>query len=118
MDGNRFQFSGQNASIVISNGTIRANSFRFGARNDSDTGNVGKTPAGIRFEGDSPRLLITNYANIPLDIGADIPVVFSIPATGYAAALPPGAMTGSGARRGRRTCGGIRCASPVRRTGS
>ena len=83
VDGNRFQFSGDNVSIVISNGTIRANSFRFGARNDSDTGNVGKTPAGIRFEGDSPRLLITNYANIPLDIGADIPVVFSIPADGY-----------------------------------
>lgn len=86
VDGDRFQFSGENASIVISNGTIRANSPRFGARNDSDTGNVGKTPAGIRFEGDSPRLLITNYATIPLDIGADIPVVFSIPATGYAAA--------------------------------
>ena len=83
VDGNRFQFSGDNASIVISNGIIRANSFRFGARNDSDTGNAGKTPAGIRFEGDSPRLLITNYANIPLDIGADIPVVFCIPADGY-----------------------------------
>ena len=86
VDGNRFQFSGENASIVISNGLVRANSFRFGARNDSDTGNVGKTPAGIRFEGESPRLLLTNYANIPLDIGADIPVVFCIPANGYASA--------------------------------
>ena len=86
VDGDRFQFSGVNASIVISNGTVRANSFRFGARNDGDTGNVGKTPSGIRFEGDSPRLLVTNYANIPLDIGADIPVVFCIPANGYVSA--------------------------------
>ena len=86
VDGNRFQFSGENASITISNGLVRANSLRFGARNDSDTGNVGKTPAGIRFEGVSPRLLVTNYANIPLDIGADIPVVFCIPENGYAAA--------------------------------
>ena len=86
VDGNRFQFSGENASIVISNGLVRANSFRFGARNDSDTGNVGKTPAGIRFEGGSPRLLLTNYANLPLDIGADIPVVFCIPANGYSSA--------------------------------
>ena len=47
---------------------------------------LGKTPSGIRFEGDSPRLLVTNYANIPLDIGADIPVVFCIPANGYVSA--------------------------------
>ena len=40
----------------------------------------------IRFEGDSPRLLVTNFANIPLDIGADIPVEFCIPANGYASA--------------------------------
>ena len=86
VDGDRFQLSGENASIVISNGTVRANSFRFGARSDSDTGYVGKIPAGFRFEGESPRLLITNYAAVPLDIGADIPVVFCIPVNGYASA--------------------------------
>ena len=85
-DGDRFQFSGENASIVISNGLVRAKSLRLGARNDGDTGNVGKTPAGIRFEGSSPRLLISGEAKIPLDIGADIPVVFSIPENGYASA--------------------------------
>ncbi len=85
-DGDRFQFSGENASIVISNGLVRAKSLRLGARNDGDTGNVGKTPAGIRFEGSSPRLLISGEANIPLDIGADIPVVFCVPENGYSAA--------------------------------
>ena len=86
VDGNRFEFSGENASIVISNGLVRAKSLRFGAQNDSASGKVGKTPAGLRFEGSAPQLLINNEANIPLDIGADIPVVFSIPADGYAAA--------------------------------
>ena len=85
-DGDRFQFSGENASIVISNGLVRAKSLRLGARNDGDTGNVGKTPAGIRFEGSSPRLLISGDANIPLDIGSDIAVVFCIPENGYALA--------------------------------
>ena len=85
-DGDRFQFSGENASIVISNGLVRAKSLRLGARNNDDTGNVGKAPAGIRFEGDSPRLLVSGEANIPLDIGADIPVVFCIPENGYALA--------------------------------
>ena len=86
VDGNRFELAGENASIVISNGTIRAKAARFGARNAESTDNIGKTPAGIRFEGDAPRLLISDYANLPLDIGADIPVTFSIPANGYAAA--------------------------------
>ena len=85
VDGDRFQFSGQDASIVISNGTLRANSFRFGAHPNGGADFVGHIPAGIRFEGNAPRLLVTNYASIPLDIGADIPVVFAIPANGYAA---------------------------------
>lgn len=85
-DGDRFQFSGENASIVISNGLVRAKSLRFGAKNAEDTGNEGKTPAGLRFEGSSPRLLISGDANIPLDIGADIPVVFCVPENGYSAA--------------------------------
>ena len=86
VDGNRFQLSGEKASIVVSNGLVRAKSLRLGARNDSDTGNVGKTPAGIRFEGNSPRLVISGEANIPLDIGSDIAVVFCIPENGYASA--------------------------------
>ena len=85
VDGNRFQFSGENASIVISNGLVRAKSFRFGARNSSDTAYAGKCPAGFRFEGASPQLCINYEANIPVDVGADIPVVFCIPENGFGA---------------------------------
>lgn len=86
VDGNRFQFSGENASIVISNGLVRAKSLRIGARNSSDTQYAGKCPAGFRFEGASPQLRINNEANIPVDVGADIPVVFCIPENGFGAA--------------------------------
>ena len=86
VDGNRFQFSGENASIVISNGLVRAKSLRIGARNSSDTQYAGKSPAGFRFEGASPQLRINNEANIPVDVGADIPVVFCIPENGFGAA--------------------------------
>lgn len=85
VDGNRFQFSGENASIVISNGLVRAKSLRIGARNSSDTQYAGKCPAGFRFEGASPQLRINNEANIPVDVGADIPVVFCIPENGFGA---------------------------------
>ena len=85
IDGNRFEVSGENASVVISNGTVIAKSVRFGARYAS-ADKVGKIPAGMRFEGDNPRLLIRSEATIPLDIGADFPVVFCIPENGYASA--------------------------------
>ena len=85
VDGDRFQFAGQNASLVISNGLVRANTMRINGRNDEDSGFVGKAPAGIAFLGEHPQLQVLQYAKIHADGGADIPVVFSIPVGGFAA---------------------------------
>ena len=84
VDGNRFEFSGENASIVISNGLIRANILRINGKGDSDTDFAGKAPAGITFLGDHPQLNVLQYAKVHADGGADIPVTFSIPVNGFA----------------------------------
>lgn len=85
VDGDRFEFAGENASIVISNGVVKANTLRIGGRGDTDESFVGKTPKGIFFKGDSPQLQILQYAMIHADMGAELPIVFAIPETGYAA---------------------------------
>jgi hypothetical protein len=84
VDGNRFELSGENASIVISNGLVRANIFRICGSGDSDTAYAGKTPKGIFFLGERPQLQILQYAKIHADMGADLPVVFTIPTNGFA----------------------------------
>ena len=83
IDGNRFELSGENASIVISNGLVRANTFRIGGNADSDTDYAGKTPKGIFFLGERPQLQVLQYAKIHADMGADLPVVFTIPTNGF-----------------------------------
>ena len=83
VDGDRFQFAGENASIVISNGIVRAKVFRINGSGDSDSSYAGKTPSGIAFQGDHPQLLVSQYAKIHADGGADIPVTFSIPENGF-----------------------------------
>jgi hypothetical protein len=85
VDGNRFEFAGENASIVISNGVVKANTLRIGGSGDDDSSQVGKTPKGIFFQGDSPQLQILQYAKIHADMGAELPVVFTVPETGYTA---------------------------------
>ena len=85
VDGDRFQFAGENASIVISNGVVKANTLRIGGSKDDDVSQEGKTPKGIFFYGDSPQLQILQYARIHADMGAELPVVFTVPETGYAA---------------------------------
>ena len=85
VDGDRFQFAGQNAALVISNGLVRANTLRINGRNDDDTSFEGKAPAGIAFLGERPQLQILQYARIHADGGADVPVTFSIPVGGFAA---------------------------------
>lgn len=85
VDGDRFEFAGENASIVISNGVVKANTLRIGGSSDDDASQEGKTPKGIYFYGDSPQLQILQYAKIHADMGAELPVVFIVPETGYAA---------------------------------
>ena len=83
VDGDRFEFSGANASIVISNGLIRANTMRINGEGDSDAAFEGKTPAGITFLGDHPQLSILQYAKIHSNPGSDIPVTFFVPESGF-----------------------------------
>ena len=83
VDGDRFEFAGENASIVISNGLVRANTMRIGGNGDSDTTYVGKTPKGIFFLGERPQLQVLQYAKIHADMGAQLPVVFTIPTNGF-----------------------------------
>ena len=85
VDGDRFEFAGENASIVISNGVVKANTLRIGGSGDDDASQEGKTPKGIFFQGDSPQLQILQYAKVHADMGAELPVVFTIPVLGYAA---------------------------------
>jgi len=85
VDGDRFQFAGQNASMVISNGVVKANTLRISGSGDSDASYVGKAPAGISFLGERPQLQILQYAKVHANMGGALPVVFSIPATGYEA---------------------------------
>ncbi|MBR3223363.1 MAG: DUF2341 domain-containing protein [Kiritimatiellae bacterium] len=85
VDGDRFLFAGQNASMVISNGVVKANTLRIGGSGDSDTSYVGKTPAGVSFLGDHPQLQILQYAKVHANMGGALPIVFSIPAAGYEA---------------------------------
>lgn len=85
VDGDRFQLSGRNASIVISNGVVKANTLRIGGRGDDDEAFVGRTPKGIFFQGASPQLQILQYAKVHADMGGELPVVFAIPETGYTA---------------------------------
>ena len=97
VDGNRFEFAGENAAFVISNGVVKANTFRIGGSGDDDTSFDGKAPAGITFMGDRPQLQILQYAKIHADPGADIPVTFIVPERGYA--VTPIVKTG-GSNRG------------------
>ena len=83
VDGNRFELSGENASIVISNGLVRANTFRICGDSDSDATYAGKTPKGIFFLGERPQLQVLQYAKIHADMGAQLPVVFTIPTNGF-----------------------------------
>ena len=85
VDGDRFEFAGENASIVISNGVVKANTLRIGGSSDDDASQEGKTPSGVFFQGDSPQLQILQYAKVHADMGAELPVVFTLPASGYAA---------------------------------
>ena len=85
VDGDRFEFAGENASIVISNGVVKANTLRIGGSGDDDVSQEGKTPKGIFFYGDSPQLQILQYAKVHADMGAELPVVFTVPETGYTA---------------------------------
>lgn len=83
VDGNRFELSGENASVVISNGLVRANTFRICGDSDSDATYAGKTPKGIFFLGERPQLQVLQYAKIHADMGAELPVVFTVPANGF-----------------------------------
>ena len=83
VDGDRFHFSGENASFVISNGLVRANTLRIGGNGDSDVRYEGQTPKGIFFLGERPQLRIKQYAKIHADMGAQLPVVFTIPTNGF-----------------------------------
>lgn len=82
----RFEFSGENASITIDNGTVKASIFRISGENDTDASFEGKAQKGIFFKGAAPQLQIKQFAKIHADTGAELPVVFTIPETGYAAA--------------------------------
>ena len=85
-DGIGFGFGGENASVTISNGTIRAYRLCLGAHGknpDSNPVNVGETPTGFRFEGESPLLSISSYPKVYADMGNGCPFVFSIPADGF-----------------------------------
>ena len=83
VDGNRFGFAGENASIVISNGVVKAKVLRISGTGDDDTNYNGKMPTGLFFKGENPQLQIANYAKIHADMGADLPVVFTIPTNGF-----------------------------------
>ena len=83
VDGNRFGFAGENASFVISNGVVKATILRIGGTGDTDTAFQGQTPKGIFFEGENPQLQIRRYAKIHANMGAELPVVFSVPRNGY-----------------------------------
>ena len=83
VDGNRFGFAGENASIVISNGVVKATILRIGGTGDSDTKYQNKLPAGIAFKGDNPQLQIRRYAKVHADMGGELPVVFTVPANGF-----------------------------------
>ena len=85
VDGDRFEFSGVNASIVISNGLVRANTLRINGEGDSDTSHEGELPAGVFFQGDHPQLEVLRYAKVHADAGGGVPFVFSIPVEGYSA---------------------------------
>lgn len=84
VDGNRFGFAGENASIVISNGVIKATILRIGGTGDTDESFKNKLPAGIAFKGDNPQLQIRRYAKVHADMGGELPVVFTVPANGFA----------------------------------
>ena len=86
VDGNRFELSGTDASIVISNGVIKANTLRLGGESDSDTSHDKETPAGIFFRGENPQLQILQYGKIHADMGGELPVVFAVPANGFSRA--------------------------------
>ena len=83
VDGNRFGFAGENASIVISNGVVKATILRIGGTEDTDTSYQGKLPAGIAFKGDNPQLQIRRYAKVHADMGGELPVVFTVPENGF-----------------------------------
>ena len=86
-DGIGFGFGGENASVVISNGVIRAHRLALGAHGkDSDTSAAGggATPAGFVFCGEAPQLQIATYAKVYSSIGDGCAFNFSIPADGFA----------------------------------
>lgn len=83
VDGNRFGFAGENASIVISNGVVKATILRIGGTEDTDTSYQGKLSAGIAFKGDNPQLQIRRYAKVHADMGGELPVVFTVPENGF-----------------------------------
>ena len=83
VDGNRFGFAGENASIVISNGVVKATILRIGGTEDTDTSYQGKLPAGIAFKGDNPQLQIRGYAKVHADMGGELPVVFTVLENGF-----------------------------------
>lgn len=83
VDGNRFGFAGENASIVISNGVVKATILRIGGTGDSDVNYQNKLPAGIAFKGDNPQLQIRRYAKVHADMGGELPVVFTVPENGF-----------------------------------
>ena len=83
VDGNRFGFAGENASIVISNGVVKATILRIGGTGDSDVNYQYKLPAGIAFKGDNPQLQIRGYAKVHADMGGELPVVFTVLENGF-----------------------------------
>ena len=86
-DGIGFGFGGENASVVISNGVIRAHRLAFGAHgknSDTSAAGGGATPAGFVFCGEAPQLQIATYAKVYSSIGDGCAFDFSIPADGFA----------------------------------
>ena len=83
VDGNRFGFAGENASIMISNGVVKATILRIGGTGDSDVAFEGKPPTGIFFKGENPQLQVRRYAKVHANMGAELPVVFTVPANGF-----------------------------------
>ena len=84
VDDNRFGFAGENASIIISNGVVKAKILRISGNGDTDASYEKKLPAGIYFKGETPQLQIHRYAKVHANMGGALPVVFTVPTNGFA----------------------------------